>query len=69
LFFVLLVEYIHIMQRLGLASSAFDGDQIVAYSLRSRAIKRKTDRDQQAHSYTSRRRCSEYQMSLLLLLG
>jgi len=32
-------------------------------------IKRKTDRDQQAYSYTTRRRCSEYQMSLPLLGG
>jgi len=36
---------------LGLALIA----QIVAYSLRSRAIKRKTDRDQQAYSYITRR--------------
>jgi len=39
---------------LGLPRSAFDRDQIVGYSLRSRAIKRKTDRDQQAYSYTTR---------------
>jgi len=32
-------------------------------------IKRKTDRDQQAYSYTTRRRCSEYQLSLALLGG
>jgi len=38
----------------GLPRSAIDRDQIVAYSLRSRAIKRKTDRDQQACSYTTR---------------
>jgi len=55
-----------------LPPSAFDRDQIVAYSLRSRAIKRKTDHDQQAYSYTTWRaagRCSEYQVSLPLLGG
>jgi len=42
----------------------------LAYSLRSRAIKKNTHRDQQAYSYTTWRaagRCSEYQMSLPLL--